>query len=56
MDPDQSAPVGTVRSGSTMFASMLVLNRHVQMAFQGLNNGFCVCTEVMAQDDTVAFE
>ena len=27
-DPDQTAPVGAVGSGSTMFASMLMLNRH----------------------------
>ena len=43
-----------------MFASMLMLNRHIQMvillAFLGLNNVFCVYTEVMAQDDTVTFE
>ena len=31
VDPDQTAPVGAVRSGSTMFASMLVLNRHFKM-------------------------
>ena len=31
VDPDQTAPVGAVRSGSTMFASMLMLNRHFQM-------------------------
>ena len=44
-----------------MFSSMLMLNRHFQMqlfllAFKGLNNVFCVFTEVMAQDDTVTFE
>ena len=30
MDTDQTAPV-VVWSGSTMFASMLILNRHFQM-------------------------
>ena len=39
-----------------MFASMLMLNRHFQMqiillAFKGLNEVFCVYTEVMAHDD-----
>ena len=28
VDPDQTAPIGAVWSGSTMFASMLMLNRH----------------------------
>ena len=32
-DPDQTAPVGAVRSGSTMLTSMLMLNRHFQMQF-----------------------
>ena len=49
MDPDQTAPV-----------SMLMLNRHadavILLAFSGLNNVFCVYTEVIAQDDTVTFE
>ena len=31
LDPDQTAPVGAVWSGSIMFASMLRLNRHFQM-------------------------
>ena len=31
MDPDQTAPVGALRSGFIMFASMLMLNRHFQM-------------------------
>ena len=31
VDPDQTAPKGAVWSGSTMFASMLMLNRHFQM-------------------------
>ena len=31
VDPDQTAPVGAVESGSTMFAFMLMLNRHFQM-------------------------
>ena len=35
VDPDQTAPVGAVRSGSTMFASMLMLNRHFQMQLFG---------------------
>ena len=30
-DPDQTAPVGAVWSGSTKFAAMLMLNRHFQM-------------------------
>ena len=51
-DPDQTG---------TMFASMFMLNRHFQMQllcwrFLGLNNVFCVYTEIMAQDDTVTFE
>ena len=48
---------------SIIFASMLMLNRHFQMqlsvimlALEGLNNVFCVYTEVTAQDDTVIFE
>ena len=31
VDPDQTAPVGAVWSGSKLFASMLMLNRHFQM-------------------------
>ena len=31
VDSDQTAPVGAVWSGATMFASMLMLNRHFQM-------------------------
>ena len=31
VDPDQTAPIGAVWAGSTMFAPMLVLNRHFQM-------------------------
>ena len=53
MDPDQTAPVGAVWSGSTVFASMLKLNIHFQMQLFCLNNVFCVYTDVMAQDDTV---
>ena len=30
-EPDQTAPVGAVSSGSTMFASLLMLNRYFQM-------------------------
>ena len=61
MDQDQTAPVGAVWSGSTMFASMLMLNRHFQMllfllAFKGQKNLFCANTEVTAQDATVTFE
>ena len=37
VDPDQIASVGAVWSGSTMFASMLMLNRHFQMQL------FCLC-------------
>ena len=32
-DPDQTAPVGAVYSGSTIFAAMLMLNRHFQMQY-----------------------
>ena len=50
MDSNQTTPVG-------MLVSMLMLNRHFPMlAFKGLNNAFCVYTEVMVQDDTVTFE
>ena len=31
MNPDQTAPIGAVLSGSTLFASMLMLNRHFRM-------------------------
>ena len=31
VDKDQTAPVGAVWSGSTMFAYMLMLNKHFQM-------------------------
>ena len=31
VDPDQTAPVGAVSSGSTMFASLPMLHRHFQM-------------------------
>ena len=48
---------------SIMLASLLMLNRHFQLqlsvimlALKGLNNVFCVYTEVTAQDDTVIFE
>ena len=44
------------RSGSTMFPPMLMLNRHFQMQLLGLNDMFCVYTEVMVQDYTVTFE
>ena len=61
MNPDQTAPVGAVRSGSTMFASLLtMLNGHFQMQlFCWLNNVFCVYTEVImviAQEETDTFE
>ena len=61
LDPDQTAPVGAVWSWSTIFASMLMLNRHfsdadILLAFSGLNSVCCVYTEIMAQDDTVTFE
>ena len=62
MDPDQTAPVGAVGSGSTMFASMLMLNIHFQMqlfcwsCLKRLNDMFCPKTEIMAQDGTVTFE
>ena len=49
MDPDQTAPVGAVWSGSTMFASVLMLkltfsDAVILLAFWGLNNVFCVYT------------
>ena len=62
MDPDQTAHVGAVWSGSTIFATVLMLNRHFQMQLfcwrflKGLNNVFCVYTEIIAQDDNVTFE
>ena len=31
VDPDQSAPVGAVSCGPTMFASLLMFNRHFKM-------------------------
>ena len=43
-----------------MFAHMPMLNRHsdavILLVFLGLNNVFCVYTEIMAQDDKVTFE
>ena len=33
VDPDQTAPVGAVWSGSTMFASFLMLNRHFRCSY-----------------------
>ena len=55
MDTVQTAPVGAVWSGSTMFASMLMTfsDAVILLAFKGLNNVFCVYTEEMAEDDTV---
>ena len=37
---------------------MLMLNSHfvILLTFKGLNNVFCVYTEVMAQCDTVTFK
>ena len=55
MSPDQTTPVGAVLSGSTMFASMLMLNSVILLAFERLKNVLCVYTEVLAQDDTVSF-
>ena len=58
MDPDQTAPVGAVWSGSTMFASMLMLNRHFQMQL----HVFCwrfkdlIMCFASILDDTVTFE
>ena len=56
VDPDQTAPTGAVLSGSTMFASMLMLKRHFQMQlfFWRLNDQ--IFPEVTAQDETVTFE
>ena len=62
MDPDQTAPVGAVWSGSKMLTSMLMLNRHFQMQLfcwrfkDYIMCLFCVYTEIMAQYDTVTFE
>ena len=60
VDPDQTAPVGAVWSGSTIFASMLMLNRHFQMQFNFAGvlrtTVFWVYTEVPVQHDTVTFE
>ena len=56
MDPDQTAPIGAVLSGSTMFASMLMLNRHFQMQLFFWRLKDQIYTEVTAQDDTVNFE
>ena len=56
MNPDQTAPVGAVRSGSTMFASLLMLNRHFQMRLFCWRFKDLIMTDVVAQDDTVTFE
>ena len=61
MDPDQTTPVGTVWSGSTMFASMLMLKSHFQMPlfcwrFKDSIMRFCVYTEEIAQDNTITFD
>ena len=56
MDPDQTAPLGAVCSGPTMFASMLISDAVILLAFFELNTVFCVYTEISAQDDTVTFE
>ena len=39
-----------------MFASMLMLDAIILLAFKGLNNVFLVYTEVIMQDDTDTFE
>ena len=55
MDPDQTAPVDLgplcLPLCLETFSDAVIL-----LAFYGLNNVFCVYTEVMAQDDTVTFE
>ena len=59
VDPDQTAPVGAVWSGSTMFASMLLLNRHFQMqlfCWRFKDYIMCFASEILAKDDTVTFE
>ena len=33
VDPDQTAPIGAVRSGSTLFASILILVSNVRQLF-----------------------
>ena len=54
VDPDQTALVGAVSSESTQFDSIIMLTNKqtfsdavTLLAFQGLNNMFCVCTEVL---------
>ena len=55
MDPYQTAPEA-VCSGSTMFASLLMLNRHFQMQlFAGVFKEY-IMTEVVTNDNTVTFE
>ena len=61
MDPDQTAPVGVVCSGSTMIASMLICSLDIFRCsfFAGvlrLNNVFCVYIEIMTQDGILTFE
>ena len=56
MNPDQTAPVGAVRSGSTMLASLLMLKRHFQIQLFCWRFKDLIMTEVVAQDDTVTFE
>ena len=56
MEPDQTTPIAAVGSGSTTFASKLMLDAVILLAFKGLNNVFRVYTEIMAQSDTNTFE
>ena len=56
MDPDQTAPIGAVLSGSTMFASLLMLNRHFQVQLFCLRFKDYIMAKVVAQDNTVTFE
>ena len=56
VNPDQTAPVAAVWSGSTMFASLLMLNRQFQMQLFCWRFKDWIMNEVVAQDDTVTFE
>ena len=59
MDPDQTAPIGSSLisvHNVCLYAYANFSDAVILLAFQGLNNVFCICTEIMAQDDTVTLE
>ena len=61
VDPDQTALVGAVWSWSTMFASMLMLNRHFQMQlfcwrFRGLIMCWCKMIQLLLNKTTPHFQ